>query len=66
MEFGSKQTLQIADLLFAHNAIIDMKDMYRIPDIQEVKALLASGDFDVNTVNQVKTTQRDTVVEAFF
>ena len=33
-------------------------------DIQKVEALLADGDFDVNTVDQVNATHRDTVFEA--
>ena len=32
VEQGSKQTLQIADLLLARNANIDMLDTTRIPD----------------------------------
>ena len=50
MEFGSKQTLQITDLLSAHNAISVMKDTYRIPDPDhpgETKAVCLACKADI-------------------
>ena len=43
----------------------DLHHACKKEEIQEVKAILAGGDFGVNTVDQVNTTQQcDTVVEA--